>query len=238
LSESEMTSVVAAVASVPEWARHRSGLATKYAGPVAWVMLHGLYNSLCEGGHFANNPRARPLLLAILSSFGRAFPCIHCRRSIPGFVSELADAFNEGRAGHNLMRDLHNSVNKKLYDQAHRGDAKAIESGGLLKTPNYGVIIHHRVEDVGWDISTMHFLLYCAARIHDSNADGADHKPEGDREPDLVHMLERLNEAMVILHHPPLHMPSSDTDLEFPLDSAHPAKCAQMMRNLVAAFSG
>jgi hypothetical protein len=61
--------------------------------------------------------------------------------------------------------------------------------------------------------------------------------PEGDRRPDLVALLDRLNECMLILNHQRVQMPSSDDDLCFPRNSTHPGKCAQMMRNLVAAFS-
>jgi hypothetical protein len=228
--------------NVPVWARHRNGLSTKYVGPVAWVVLHGLYNSLCKGGHL-NKPKNRQLLLDILDKLGRAFPCIYCRRSIPGFVEKLSEAFMQPvpDTSRNLMRDLHNRVNKKLYDQAHDANeivrTKAIDSGSLLKTPNYGIVIDHRVEDIGWEVYAKHFLLYCAARIHSSDQKGADGKPEGDRRPDLIAMFKLLNEAMDVLKRPPIRIPTSDDDLCFPLDSAHPGKSARMLLNLVKAFA-
>ena len=196
---------------VPAWISEHGHqiVPTKIAGPTGWVLLHGLYESLCETGTFRDNPRARPMIVELLHALGGAFPCIHCRRSIPGFVAEFLPAFNRGEPGRNLMRSLHSRVNKKLWDG---GDKSKSDAPDHL-TPTYGDVIPWRVDEC-WSVVVRHFLVYCAMRIDDRGSiDGA---VEQDRRPALRALIDRLNEAMTMLGRPwRFDIPQSTDEITF-----------------------
>jgi len=176
-------------------------LPTRHVGPLAWAMLHGLYNSLHESNQYDQTQ-----FVYFLRLFGRTFPCIYCRRSIPLFIKEytgerpyearLANEIKqqvEAYAGtkKDIMKFLHARVNLKLAT----GDAKWPPDHSK-RAPFYGTRIRYwNIHNPLWRPFTQMFLAYALLKINSYSP-----SEEDPRNTDIYAFIHMLNQYMTLLN--------------------------------------